>query len=70
MLGRGTVDRQYRQEGCGDVRGAERPGDTREGGRHDQGQGGEGDGPGRLAVCGGPERSLWLLSVPGTKSIL
>ena len=70
MLGRGIADHQYRQEGCGDVRGAERTGDTREGGRPHQGQGGEGDGPGGLAVCGGPERSLRLLSVPCTKPIL
>ena len=69
MLGRGLVDRQYCKEGCGDVRGAERPRDTREGGRSHQGQGGEGDGAGRLAVCGRPERSLWLLSVSGTKPI-
>ena len=52
------------------MRGAERAGDTREGGRPDQGQGGEGDGAGRLAVRGGPERGLRLLSVPGTKPIL
>ena len=66
MLGRGPVDRSHCQEGCGDVRGAERAGDTREGGRAHQGQGGEGDGAGRLAVRGRSERSLWLLFVPGT----
>ena len=69
MLGRGPPDHQYRQESCGDVRGAQRAGDTREGGRANQGQGGEGDGAGRLAVCGGSERGLRLLSVPSSKPI-
>ena len=62
-VGRGPVDRSHRQEGCGDVRGAERAWDTREGGGAHQGQGGEGDGAGRLAVCRRSERSIWLLFV-------
>ena len=69
MLGRGPPDHQYRQESCGDVRGAEWPGDSREGGRHDQGQGGEGDGAGGLAVCRRPEGSFRLLSLPGSQPI-
>ena len=51
------------------MRGAEWPGDSREGGRHDQGQGGEGDGAGGLAVRCRPEGSLRLLSVPGSEPI-
>ena len=66
MTGRGAADNQHFQESRGVVRGAERARLPREGGQPDQGQGGEGDGAGRLAVRGGPARSLWLLSFPST----
>ena len=66
MPGRGAADNQHFQESCRAVRGAERARLPREGGQPDQGQGGEGDGVGRMAVRGGTARSLWLLSVPST----
>ena len=62
--GRGPVDRSHRQEGCGDVRGAERAWDTREGGGAHQGQGGAGPRARGLAVHRGSEGHLRLLPRP------
>ena len=66
FVGRGSADNQHRQESCGDMRGAEWVRLPWEGGQPHQGQGGEGDGAGRLAVCCGPERGVWLLSISGS----
>ena len=69
FVGRGSADNQHRQESCGDMRGAERVRLPWQGGQPHQGQGGEGDGAGGLAVRRRPEGSLRLLSVPGSEPI-
>ena len=69
FVGRGSADNQHRQESCGDMRGAERVRLPWEGGQPHQGQGGEGDGAGGLAVCRRPEGGFRVLSLPGSEPI-